>query len=109
MKNNINNKYQCNDVIEYEPKFDGKSSLSSGSKDPLPVVTVSIWGGKKQRSTIIDGLTCLWDIGYTNRMIKMRQTKPYNWNMSYNKVEHSTASGDVVKSKISPLISFSGT
>ena len=48
--NNINNKYQRNDAIEYEPKFDSKFSLSSGTKYPLPVVSVSFRGGKEQRS-----------------------------------------------------------
>ena len=34
MKNNIKNKYQQNDVIEYEPKFDSKFILSGKTKDP---------------------------------------------------------------------------
>ena len=38
--NKINNKDQCNDAIEYEPKFDSICSLSSGTKYPLTVVTV---------------------------------------------------------------------
>ena len=45
--NNIYNKDQCSDAIKYEPKFDGKFCLSSGSKDPLPLVTVSLQGDKK--------------------------------------------------------------
>ena len=42
------NKNQFNDAIEYEPKFDGKFCLSTGTKDPLPVLTVSLWGVKKK-------------------------------------------------------------
>ena len=42
VKSNINNKDQCNVAIEYEPDFDSKFSLSSGTKDPLPVVTVRL-------------------------------------------------------------------
>ena len=57
--NNINNKDQCNDVIEYDPKCDNTFSLSSGTKDPLPVVTVSLQGGKKNIAATIYGLTCL--------------------------------------------------
>ena len=68
--NNIKNKYQCNDAIEYEPKYDNKSSLSSGTKDPLTVVTVSLRGGKKHRETIIASLICLWGIRATVRVIK---------------------------------------
>ena len=40
--NSIKNKYQCNDAIEYEPKFDSGFSLSIGAKDTLPVVTIKI-------------------------------------------------------------------
>ena len=75
--NNINNKDQCNDAIEYEPKFDNKFSLSSGTKDLLLVVTVSIQGGKKHRTTIIFSLTGLWYIRANNSMFKIRHNKPY--------------------------------
>ena len=35
VSNNINNKNQCDDAIEYETKFDSKFSLSSGpNRDP---------------------------------------------------------------------------
>ena len=34
---------------------------SSGSRYPLPVVIVSLQGGKKHRSTTVAGLKCLWD------------------------------------------------
>ena len=43
---NIKDKGQCNDAIEYEPKFHDKSSLSSGTKDTLSVVTFRLRGGK---------------------------------------------------------------
>ena len=76
VKNNINNKGQFNYAIEYEPKFDIKFSWSSGTKDPLTVVTVSLWGGKKHRATIITSLPCLWDSGATGSMIKTQHTKP---------------------------------
>ena len=32
VKNNINNRYQRNNAIEYETKFDSKFILSSGTK-----------------------------------------------------------------------------
>ena len=68
--NDINNKYQCNDDIEYEPKFYNTLSLSSGTKYPLPVVTVILRGGKKHRATTIYGLPCRWDREATNIMNK---------------------------------------
>ena len=68
-------------------KFDSKSSLYSDTKDPLPMVTVRLWEGKKNRATIIDGLKSLWDSRVTESMIKSRHTKPYRRNMCSNKVE----------------------
>ena len=50
-------KNQHNDSIEYDPKFDNKLSSSRGTKDPLPVVNVGLLGGKKQRATVVSGLT----------------------------------------------------
>ena len=75
---NVINNNQCDDAMEYDPKFDYTFSLSSGTKEPLPVVTVSLGVGKKHRATIISGLKCLWDNRATNIMIKIQHTKPYN-------------------------------
>ena len=63
------NKIQRDDSIEREEKFDNKFSLSSRTKYPLLVVTVSLRGGKKEKATMISGLTCLWYSGDTNSMI----------------------------------------
>ena len=58
------NKYQINEAINNEPTFDTSNfNLSGGTSDPLPVVTVSLRGGKKRRATTVAGLTLLWDIG----------------------------------------------
>ena len=91
--NSIKNKYQCTNSIEYEPKFDDKFILSSGTKNPLKLVTVSLRGGKKHRATIIVGLTFLWDIRYTTNMIKSQNTKPYKRKMRSDRVEYSTDVG----------------
>ena len=57
---NINtNKTQRNDAIRNDPNFDDAFILSIRTKDPLPVVTVSLRGGKKNIAAIIYGLTCL--------------------------------------------------
>ena len=60
---NLNNyKYQSNKDINSEPTFDNSSSnLSRGTSNPLPVVTVSLLGGKKHRATTVAGITCLLD------------------------------------------------
>ena len=92
---NLNNyKYHSNESINSEPTFGTSGfNLSSGTSDPLPVVTVSLRGGKKHRATTFAGLTCLWDIGDTDSMIKQRHTKHYEHKMRSNKVECSTAAG----------------
>ena len=94
MTDNIKkNKNQHNDAIEYEPRFGNKFSLSSGNKDPLSVVTVEFIGVKKQRATTSAGLTCLWDSGAAENMIKIRHTKPYKLNIRSTKVKYSTSTG----------------
>ena len=97
MTDNINkNKNQHNDDIEYEPKCDGKFSLSNRTKDPLPVVTVWLRGGKKQPVKIISSLMCLWDNGATNRIIKRRPTKYYKGKIGSNKEDYIIDSGTYV-------------
>ena len=89
-----NNKYQINEAINSDPKFDTSNfNLSSGTSNPLLVVTVSIRGGNKHRATTVAGLTCLWDNGATNSTIKRRHTMHYKRNMRPNKAEYSIAAG----------------
>ena len=57
--NKNQNQNQRNDVIENDPKLDNIFNLSSGTKYPLPVVTVSLQEGKKQGETTVAGITCL--------------------------------------------------
>ena len=87
------NKNQHNYSIENEPDFDHKFSLSRRTKDLLPVVTVRIREGKKQREKMIEVLTCLLDSGATDIMIEIKHDKHYEHRMRSNKVEYITASG----------------
>ena len=93
MTNNIkyyNGKY--NYAIDNEPTLDNSSSsLSRGTRYPLPVVTVSLQGGKKHRATIVAGITCLWYSGATVSIIKSLHTKHYERKMRSNRVEYGTA------------------
>ena len=76
--NRKKNKYQLNDSIYNEPTFYSNSfNLSSWTRDPLPVVTVSLRGVNKHRETTVDSITCLWDSGDTDIMIKIKHTKYY--------------------------------
>ena len=61
LTNNLNTtKDQPNEAINKDQKFDTNSfNLYSGNSNPLPVVTVSLGGGKKHRATTVAVLTCL--------------------------------------------------
>ena len=76
MTYNINtNKNQRSDAIENESKFDNTLNVSRGTKDPLPVVTVSPRPVKKKRAMNVAGLTLLCYIGATNSIIKIKHTE----------------------------------
>ena len=90
-KNLKKNKYQSNEAIQNDPTFDNNSfNLYSGTRDPLPLVNISLWGGKKHRETTVSGLTCLWDSGSINIMIQIKHTKHYERKMRSNKLEYNT-------------------
>ena len=72
------NENQHNEVIGNDPRFDNTFSLSSGTKDTLPLVTVSLRGDKKQSETMVSDLTCLWDTRDTDRIIKINIPKNMN-------------------------------
>ena len=87
-------KDQLNQAINSDTTFDTNSfNLSSGTRNPLAVVTVSLLGGNKHIANTVYVLTCLWDSGATNRTIKRKHTKHYERKMRYNKVEYSAAAG----------------
>ena len=77
VKNNINTiKDQLNEAIYNEPTYDTSSfNSSSGTIDPLPVVTVTLRGGKKYRATTVAGITCMGYIRATDSMIKRKHNK----------------------------------
>ena len=94
VKSNVKSINQVNDAIKNYLKIESFSDLYIClNKDPLPVVTVSLRGGKKYRSTLVDVITFQWDIWATNSMIKRKHTKPYECKMQSNKVEYSIFSG----------------
>ena len=95
VKNNTNtNKDQLNDAICNQLTFDTKSfNSSSGTRDTLPVVTITLQGGKKHRAMTVAGLTCFWDSGATEIRINIKHTKYNERNIWSNKVEYSTANG----------------
>ena len=59
--------------------------------DTLPVVTVSLRRGKKNRATIISRLTYLWDSGVTNITIRRKHNVPYEHSMHSNNVYYRTS------------------
>ena len=66
---------------------------SRDTRDLLPVVTVTLLGGKKHRATNVASLKCLYDSGSTNIMINIKHTKYYEHKMRSNKGEYITAAG----------------
>ena len=94
IENLKNHKDHSNEAINSETEFDTSSfNLSSGTSDPLPVLNVSLRGGKKHRVTTASGIKCLWESEDTDRMIKRQHTKHYELRIWYNKVDYSTAAG----------------
>ena len=92
MTNKIKVKDQFNYAIAYNPRFYNKLILSSEPiRDPLPVLTVKLKGMNKNKANIIDVLTCLYDSGSNDSMIKRKYKIPYDHRMISNKVEYSTA------------------
>ena len=62
--------------MEHEPKFDNNTNLSIfPTKKPIKVLDVRNIEVKNSRVTIVDEMTCLWDNGATNSMIKTKRTK----------------------------------
>ena len=59
----------------------------------MPVVTISLQGVNKHRSTTIAGIKFLWDSGATDSMINIKHTNHYERKMRSNKVEYNTAAG----------------
>ena len=92
--NKKTNKDQLNEAIYNEPTFDTSSfNSSSSTRYPLPVVTVTLQGGKKHRATNVAGLAFLWDSGANDSTIKRKHYKYYELKMRSNKLEYSTAAG----------------
>ena len=81
------NKDQLNYAIYNEPAFDNNSlNLSSGTRDPLPVLTVTLQEGKKHGEMNVSGLKYLWDSGATENTINRKHTKYYERKIRSNKV-----------------------
>ena len=94
MTDNIKNKDKFNDAIDYEPKFDNKFILSIRlPMETLQVVTVSLREGNKNRATMNDIITLLWDNRDNGSIIKRKHTNPYEHILISNKVDYSTSTG----------------
>ena len=93
MSDNI--KYnQLNGIIDNELVIDSSNSLANNPiKDTLPIVITGLRFGKRSKHTLNSGLTCLWDSGATNIMIKHKHINPYESKLTANKVKYSTDDG----------------
>ena len=78
--------------MEYGLRFDITPNLSIfPTKEHLPVFSISLRLGRKSRSTILAGITCLWDRYAINIIIKNKHNKPYKRKLYLNRVEYSTS------------------
>ena len=94
MDSNLKELNQLNDFMEHEQKFDSISELYiCKTMYPLPLATVSLWWGNSYRSTIVSGMTYIWDSGATNIMIKSKHNNIYERRIRSNKVKYSTDAG----------------
>ena len=77
--NNLNtNKDKSNEAINNDQTFDTSNfKLYRGTRNPLPVVTVSLQRLNKDTATTVSGISWLWDIRATNIMINIQHTKHY--------------------------------
>ena len=74
---NINHN-QVNDAIYNELKFDGSNNLVNNTvEDSLTILTIMLRGGKYSRQTFKSGLTCLYNSGATDSMIKLMHIHIY--------------------------------
>ena len=72
-------KYKFNEAIENELTFDSNIfDLSSSTRDPIPVLTVSLQLGKKHRASTVAGLTCLCYSGTTDSILKKNTLNTIN-------------------------------
>ena len=70
--------------IHNELKF---SAQSDNFKLPIPITTLRVCKGKKLRGIHVTGLTCLWDSGASDSMIKKLMI--INFEKSLEKINNS--------------------
>ena len=94
VSSNVKYYNKLNDVVANELKFDINPSLADiPVKEPQPLVTIILIGGKKSRNTLLYGLTCLWHSRDSGSIIKRKNIKKYKSKLISNKAKYSTASG----------------
>ena len=91
---NIKKTNKVNSIVDNEMKFDSINSLDNNPVKELPqIVNIRHIGGKNSIQSIILGLTCLWENGYTYRMINLDNINPYKSKLRSTKVYYSTVAG----------------
>ena len=88
---------QGNDIIENELKFDSRNNLVNDTVEhPLPILTISLKGGRKSIKTLKSVLSRLGNRGANSRMISCKHIQPYKSKLRSNKVGYSMAAGPYI-------------
>ena len=98
LKINLLDKIINNDLKNENLMYDVHNKLkfsnqSNNFKLPTPVTTISVCKGKNLRGIHVSGLTCLWDSGASDSMIKKSYVRKLQEKFRKNKQEYDTAAG----------------
>ena len=92
MSYNIKYYNQLNDIVDNTPQIDINPSLYNRPvNDPQTIVAIILRGLKKSIKTFFSGLTFLWYIVESFRIIKRKHIKPYKSKSIYDKVKYITS------------------
>ena len=81
--------------IRFSSSNDIDTTIPLRNKElPIPVTTVDILKGKKAREIHVAGLSCLWDGGASNNMVKISYVRKFRDKFKHNLQIYDTATGE---------------
>ena len=89
-----------NDVHNNELKLQSSKGKEKSILLPCPIISVDIRKGKKARDIHVARLSCLWDTGASDSMVKKSFVCKFQEDFHRNKQQHDTAGGTYVYIKL---------